>query len=136
MYCHIWDLWGPANLVALTVTELDDTLPHLMDVTWDSVRATHGLSVKVLTWKMALGQGRTRPNSLIVIVKVATHGAFVAHVCCVVRSFPLQGCILIQASVTPSEMGDDMLATFKCRFMNFIIVGVLYPGYCGSSIMA
>jgi hypothetical protein len=36
---------------------------------------------------------------------VATRGAFVAHVCHVVRFLPLQGCILIQIPVTPSEMG-------------------------------
>jgi hypothetical protein len=120
----------------LTVAELDDTLPHLMDVIWDSVRATHGLSIMVLMWKMALGRGRTHPNSLIVIMKVASRVAFVAHVCCVVRLFPLQCCISIQASTTPSEMGDDMLAAFKCRFMNIIIVGVLYTGYCRSSVTA
>jgi hypothetical protein len=34
-------LWGPAILVALTIAELDDTLPHFMDVQWDSVWATH-----------------------------------------------------------------------------------------------
>ena len=25
MYWRIWDLWGPANLVASTIAELDDT---------------------------------------------------------------------------------------------------------------
>jgi hypothetical protein len=29
MYWRIWDLWGPTNLVALTVAELDDTPPYL-----------------------------------------------------------------------------------------------------------
>jgi hypothetical protein len=47
-------LWGPANLVVLTVVKLDDTLPRFTDVQWDSVRATHGLPVKVLAWKMTL----------------------------------------------------------------------------------
>jgi hypothetical protein len=37
MYWCIRDLWGPANLVASTVTELDDTLPRFTDVQWDSV---------------------------------------------------------------------------------------------------
>jgi hypothetical protein len=32
MYWHIQDLWGTVNLVASTVTELDDTLPYLTDV--------------------------------------------------------------------------------------------------------
>jgi hypothetical protein len=36
----------------------------------------------------------------------ATRGAFVAHVCPVVMLFSLQGWLLIQISVTPSEMGD------------------------------
>jgi hypothetical protein len=55
MYRHIWNLWGPANLVPSTVTKLDDTLPRFMDVQWDSVWATHGLTIEVFTWKMALG---------------------------------------------------------------------------------
>jgi hypothetical protein len=54
MYWRIWDLWGPTNLVALTVADLDDTPPYFMDVQWDSVRATHGVSVKAYTWKTAL----------------------------------------------------------------------------------
>jgi hypothetical protein len=32
MYWRIRDLWGSANLVASTVTELDDTSPFLTDV--------------------------------------------------------------------------------------------------------
>jgi hypothetical protein len=31
MYWHIWSIWNPASLVALTVTKLDDTLPHFAD---------------------------------------------------------------------------------------------------------
>jgi hypothetical protein len=38
---------------------------------------------------------------------VATQGAFVAHVCRVVRFLPLQGCISIRISATPSEIGDS-----------------------------
>jgi hypothetical protein len=59
MYWHIWDIWNPANLVASTVTELDDILPRFMDDRRDSVWATHGLPVEVFTWKMTLGWGRT-----------------------------------------------------------------------------
>jgi hypothetical protein len=70
------------------VTELDDTLPCLMDVIWDSVQATHGLPVEVLRWKMALGRGRTCPDSLIVITKGGhswcLHGSCVS--CCQVVS--------------------------------------------------
>jgi hypothetical protein len=32
MYWHIHDLWGPANLVASMVAELDDILPRFTDV--------------------------------------------------------------------------------------------------------
>jgi hypothetical protein len=49
MYWRIWDLWGPANLVASTVADLYDTLPHFADAQWDSVRTTYRLSVKVFT---------------------------------------------------------------------------------------
>jgi hypothetical protein len=62
-------LWGPANLVASTVTELDDTLPCLMYVHWDSVWATHGCLLRLSRGRHALGRGRTRPDSLIVIMK-------------------------------------------------------------------
>jgi hypothetical protein len=42
VYWHIRDLWGPTNLIASMITELDDTLPCFMDVHWDSVWVTHG----------------------------------------------------------------------------------------------
>jgi hypothetical protein len=42
MYWRIRDRISPTNLVALMVAELDVTLPHFMDVQWDSVRAIHG----------------------------------------------------------------------------------------------
>jgi hypothetical protein len=42
MYLCIWDLWSPANIVALTVTKFNDILPYLYDVHQDSVWATHG----------------------------------------------------------------------------------------------
>jgi hypothetical protein len=69
IYWHIRDLWGPVNLVALTIAALNVTLPSFTDVHWDSVRVTHRLLVEVFTRKMTLGWGRTRPDSLIVIVK-------------------------------------------------------------------
>jgi hypothetical protein len=47
MYWRIQDLWGPTNLVASTVVELDDTLPLFTDVQWDSVRATHGCPLRL-----------------------------------------------------------------------------------------
>jgi hypothetical protein len=51
----------------------------------------------------------TRPDSLIVVVNVATCVAFVAHVCHVARLFPLQGCELTRVSAKPSDMGDTCL---------------------------
>jgi hypothetical protein len=57
---------GSYKLSILTVVELDNTLPCFTGVHWDSVRATHGLPVKVFAWKMTLGRGRTQPGSLIV----------------------------------------------------------------------
>jgi hypothetical protein len=53
---------------------------------------------------------------------VATRGAFMAHVCCVARLFALQGCISIQISATPSEMGDGLFAASKCSNSTFIIL--------------
>jgi hypothetical protein len=36
-----------------------------------------------------------------------------AHVCRVVKFLPLQGVLLIQISMTPSEMGDGLIVVFK-----------------------
>jgi hypothetical protein len=36
MYWRIQNLWGPANLVASTVVELDEMLHHLTDVHWST----------------------------------------------------------------------------------------------------
>jgi hypothetical protein len=55
MYWRIQDIWNLTNLVASTVTELDDTLPRFMDDRRDSVQATHGLLIKVFMWKTTLG---------------------------------------------------------------------------------
>jgi hypothetical protein len=79
---------------------------------------------------------------------VATHGAFVDHVCRVVRLFPLQGYILIRISVTPSDMGEAcslcpnigldlhcwlrimrMLATLKSRFDNTQLLLLVLPSH-------
>jgi hypothetical protein len=37
---------------------------------------------------------------------MATRGAFVAHVCHVVRFYALEGVLLIQISATPLDMGE------------------------------
>jgi hypothetical protein len=110
------------NLVASCVDELDDTLPHFMGVQWDSVRATHGVSVEAYAWKTALGWGRTQPDSLTASWTVATRSALLAYVCHVVRFIPLQGWLLIQISTTPSDMGDGLFAMFKHSNSTFIML--------------
>jgi hypothetical protein len=79
MYWRRCDIWSLVNLVASTVAELDDTLPHFADDRRDSVRATHRLTEEVFVWKMALGRRRARPDSLIVIAKGG-------HSCCLFDS--------------------------------------------------
>jgi hypothetical protein len=49
--------FGPVNLLASTVTELDDTPPCFTGVQKDSVWATDGVSVEAYLWKTALGYG-------------------------------------------------------------------------------
>jgi hypothetical protein len=43
MHWRIWDLCGPANLIASTVIELDDTLPRFTNIQWDSDEDIIGL---------------------------------------------------------------------------------------------
>jgi hypothetical protein len=110
------------NWVASCVNKLDDTLPRFMSVQWDSVRATHGVSVEAYAWKKTLEWGRTRPVFFIASWTIATRGALQACVCRVVRFIPLQGWLLIQIFTTPSDMGDGLLAESKRRIINFIII--------------
>jgi hypothetical protein len=63
------------NVVASCVNELDDTLPHITGVQWDSVRATHGVSAEAYAWKTALWWGSTQSGFLVTSWIVATHGA-------------------------------------------------------------
>jgi hypothetical protein len=53
---------------------------------------------------------------------VATRGAFVAHMCHVVKFYPLQGVLLIRISTAPSEMGDGLLAASKRTNSTFIML--------------
>jgi hypothetical protein len=53
---------------------------------------------------------------------VATCGAFMAHVCRVVRFISLQGLLSIRIFTTPSEMGDDLLAKSKRSNSTFIML--------------
>jgi hypothetical protein len=55
---------------------------------------------------------------------VATRGALMDRVCYVVRFLPLQGCISIQISMTPSKMGDacspnPIVEMFKLHLMMY-----------------
>jgi hypothetical protein len=47
------------NLVTLSTTEIEDILPYLMGVQWDSAWATHGMFVEAYAWKtQAVGPNR------------------------------------------------------------------------------
>jgi hypothetical protein len=72
------------NWVVSCVNELDDSLPSLTGVQWDSVWATHSVSIEAYEWKTTLGRGRTRPNFLVTSWIVATRGA--SEPACVVLS--------------------------------------------------
>jgi hypothetical protein len=65
---HTRFFWGPKNLLALTVAELDDTLPYLTGDTWDSAWATHGVSAEAYAWKMCTRVRWAGLDSLIVVV--------------------------------------------------------------------
>jgi hypothetical protein len=60
--------WGPANLLASMVAELDDTLPYLTGDTRYSAWATHGVSTKAYVWKTCTRVRWARLDSLTVIV--------------------------------------------------------------------
>jgi hypothetical protein len=79
---------GPTNWVVSCVTEWDDTL-SLYGCYTGYYRATHGVSTEAYSWKMALGWGRTRPDSLIMSWIEATYGALLACVFCAIRFIPL-----------------------------------------------
>jgi hypothetical protein len=72
------------------VAELDDNFPRFMDGRRDSVRDTHRLPDEVFAWKTALGRGRTRSDSLIVMVKGG-------HSCCF-RDLHVSCCQVISLS--------------------------------------
>jgi hypothetical protein len=61
-------LWGPTNLLASTVAQLDDTLPYLMGDTWDSAWAVHDVSTEAYAWKMCTRVRWVQLDSLIVVV--------------------------------------------------------------------
>jgi hypothetical protein len=94
--------------VASCFEELDDILPHFMDVKWDSVPATYGMSAEAYASKTTLGRGKTRPSFLVTSWIVATRGALWAYMYRVVRFIPLQGWLLIRISATLLEMSDGL----------------------------
>jgi hypothetical protein len=60
--------WGPANILASSVAELDDTLPYLMDVGRDSAWTTHGVSTEAYMWKTCTRVRWVWLDSLIVVM--------------------------------------------------------------------
>jgi hypothetical protein len=89
-WLRIASVGPPAISVDYVLTHRVWTIPYLASwmIRRDSARATHGLPDEVFAWKMALGWGRTRPDSLIVIAK----GSHSSWLTCVVLSdyFPLK----------------------------------------------
>jgi hypothetical protein len=105
MYWRIWDLWGPANLVAPTVVELDDTPLYFMDdigivfgPPMDYRRGFHVEDGTRVRW--------ARLDSLIVNAK-GGHSWYLCGSrvsCCEVIS--LTRWLLIRISATPSDMDE------------------------------
>jgi hypothetical protein len=96
------------NWVASCVAETEVILPYLIGVHRDSAWATHSASTEAYAWKTC-----TRVRWALILL---------AYACRVVRFIPLQGWLLIQFSVTPSDMGDGLFVVFKHRIINFIIL--------------
>jgi hypothetical protein len=77
-----------------------------MGASRDSAWATHGVFTEAYAWKTCTRVRWARLDSVIVIVNCCHSWCLRSYVCRVIRLFPLQGWLLIQKSVTPSEMGD------------------------------
>jgi hypothetical protein len=108
-------------LVASCVAGMEAILPYLTGVQWDSEWAIHRVSAEAYAWKTCTRVRWALNVSLVTSWIVATRGALLAYVCRVVRFIPLQGWLLIQISVTPSDMGDGLFTASKRRIINFII---------------
>jgi hypothetical protein len=94
-------LWGPANWVASCVTETEAILPYLMGVHRDSAWATHGVSTEAYAWKTCTRVRWALILTLTAMWTVATRGALLACVCCVVKLLPLQGLIWLNSPRCP-----------------------------------
>jgi hypothetical protein len=79
------------------------------------------VSAEAYAWKTTLGQGRTRPDSL-----TATYVASMAHVCRVVRLFPLQGLNWFESPRLPSDMGNTCLLLSFSSNSTFIMLYLLH----------
>jgi hypothetical protein len=79
------------NWVASCAAEMEAILPYLTDVKWDSVWATHSVSVEAYAWKTCTRVRWALIVSLTSLWIVATRGVLRACVCHVVRFVPLQG---------------------------------------------
>jgi hypothetical protein len=75
-----------------------------------------------IAWKTCTRVRWARIVSFTASWTVATHGAFVVHMCHVIRFYPLQGVLLIRISATPSEMGDGLLVASKRSNYTFIML--------------
>jgi hypothetical protein len=100
----IRDLWGPRNLVALTVAKLDDTPLYITD----GIRIVFGL---LTDYPLRFLQGRRHQGTVgLAQLFVSHHERWSLvlsswHVCHVVRLIPCK-VILIRISATPSDMGE------------------------------
>jgi hypothetical protein len=113
MYWLIRDLWGPANLVASTVAELDNTLLYFTDdigivfgPTTDYPRGFRVEDGTRIRW--------ARLDFLIVITK-GDHSCCLRGSCVSYCLVTLQGLILIRISATHSDMGDACSLLSFCR---------------------
>jgi hypothetical protein len=117
-------LWGPANLLASTVAELDDTLPYLTGDTRDSAWAIHGVSTEAYVWKTCTRVRWARLDSLIAVVNCChpwcPSGPRVS--CCQVIT--LARFKLAQVSVIPSDMGNTCsLQSFSSNSTFIMLLG-------------
>jgi hypothetical protein len=110
------------NWVAMCVAEMEANLPYLMGVQWDSAWASHGVSTEAYAWTTCTRARWALIVSLTTSWTVATRGALRAYMCHIVRFIPLQGWLLIQISMTPSDMGDGLFAESKRSNSTFIML--------------
>jgi hypothetical protein len=96
------------------------TIPN--GVHQDSAWATHGVSTEAYAWKTCTRVRWALNVSLASSWMVATCGALLACVCCVIMFIPLQGLLLIQISMTFLDMGDGLFAVFKRSNSTFIML--------------